>query len=277
MEVIVHFFFYGLGHERRDHVFELWQFRLNAPYSDECLVLARMMQFFVSLLMIIINMRRILMPFLQIPLKPLMLLVLDRVFQLPYFLFHVVRGIVNLVHVVLQSLYLLLRGVGKALCRARVAHYLRVLKIRQAVLILHAEAVELLLGWRVLAHKNNLAVLRNILEVPDKFAIQSVERLERFLSLVDVLGAQLDDFQHRRHLESILELLPIVCSADHGADLLRNVKVVLGDVFVDVNPQLLLHGIPRLLDLLRWRLLVIILGKNTIFMAELGHARWSRC
>ena len=114
LEVISHLLLDGLRHEWSNHVLQLWQFRLNAPYCHECLILARVMQFFVGLFMIVINMWRVLVPLLEVALEPLVLLVLDRVFQLSHFLLHVVHMIVNLVNVIFQSLDLMLRGLREA-------------------------------------------------------------------------------------------------------------------------------------------------------------------
>lgn len=108
LKVIVHLLLDGLRHERSYHVLQLRQFRLNTPYRHERLILARVMQFFVGLFMIVINMRRVLVPLVEIPLEPLMLLVLNRVLQLSHFLLHVVHLIINLVNVIFQTFDLML-------------------------------------------------------------------------------------------------------------------------------------------------------------------------
>ena len=102
--------------------------------------------------------------------------------------------IINLINVIFQSLDLMLRWLREALRGARRAHDLRILKIGQGVLILHAETIGLLLRWRILTHKDDLTVFWNILKVPNKFAIHGIERLECLLSFVDVLRAQLNNF-----------------------------------------------------------------------------------
>lgn len=115
-------------------------------------------------------------------------------------------------------------------------------------MVLDAESVELLLGWRILTHKNNLTILWNILEVPDEFAIHSIERLKCFLSFIYVLRAQLNNFQHGRHLERVLQFLTIIRATHHWTYLFGDVEIVFCDVLIYVDSQLLLNSIPRLLS-----------------------------
>ena len=114
------------------------------------------MQLFVSLLVIVIYLGSALIPISQIILDPLLLLALDRIFKLPYLLLHIINRVLDMIDIILQSLYRLLLGslTSKPLCRARPTQSLRIFQIRQTIMLnSHTVTLLYLLGWRIFTHK----------------------------------------------------------------------------------------------------------------------------
>lgn len=75
--LIIHLLLNGLSQEWRDNFLQLREFGVHPPDRDESLVLARGVQLFIRLLMVIVNLGRALVPVCYVILYPLLLLILN--------------------------------------------------------------------------------------------------------------------------------------------------------------------------------------------------------
>ena len=147
--LVIDLFINSLTHQRHHKLLDLWQLWRHSFDTNKNLIMRYLMQILIGNLVVIVNMRSRLVPFVQIFRHPFLFFVVEAVFDLDNFAFDAVVFARIIVNIAFETLDVAV--CFDDICLAGFACVLGA-GVRRALEILsHSQTIILVLGWRILA------------------------------------------------------------------------------------------------------------------------------